>query len=187
MGNTAKIIVAAIIGYILGRRRKFKLALMVAGYLGAKKLKLSPQKVFGGLRKEVAELPIVGELTEQSKDQLLTAAKSAVTTLLTKWAGDLAENLTDRTEQLRARAADLAPEDSEEPEEPEEGEPEESDEVAEADEAEEPDEEETEELEEPEEEAEPEEEEPPRRGSGRARTTAKRKRASGNKRGEKSE
>ena len=184
MGNTAKIIVAAIIGYILGRRRKFKLALMVAGYLGAKKLKLSPQKVFGGLRKEVAELPIVGELTEQSKDQLLTAAKSAVTTLLTKWAGDLAENLTDRTEQLRTRAADLAPEDSEEPEE---GEPEESDEVAEADEAEEPDEEETEELEEPEEEAEPEEEEPPRRGSGRARTTAKRKRASGNKRGEKSE
>ncbi|MFD3686218.1 hypothetical protein ACFWTE_15510 [Nocardiopsis sp. NPDC058631] len=177
MGNTAKIIVAAIAGYILGRRRKFKLALTVAAYLGAKKLKLSPQKVFGDLRKEVAELPIVGELTEQSRDQLLTAAKSAVTTLVTKWAGDLAENLTDRTEQLRARAEDSAPEGSEEPEEEES---EDSDEVAEADEAEEPEEpEEAEEAEEP--------AKPARQSTGRSRATTKRKRSSGVKRGEESE
>lgn len=104
MGNAVKVMFAAIVGYILGRRKKFKLAVALGLFLGAKKLKIKPQDLVNGLRKEVAELPVVGELTEQTREQLLTGAREAVNKIVAKWAASMADALTERTANLTEAA-----------------------------------------------------------------------------------
>jgi hypothetical protein len=111
MGNTgtaAKIGAAAIGGYILGRRKKLKLAIGLGLYLGAKKLDISPQMLVKGLTKELSSLPVVGELKDQTREQLLGAGKDAAGKLVTTWAGNLADSLNDRTERLRSGATGAA-------------------------------------------------------------------------------
>lgn len=133
MGNAVKVVLAAVVGYILGRKKKFKFAVGLGVFLGAKKLKIKPQEIVKGLRKEVAELPIVGELTDQTRDQLLTKARGVVDKVVAKWAGDLATTLTERTERLTGTATETdetddearSKEESEQDREPEEPEAEE--------------------------------------------------------------
>ena len=102
MGTTAKIVAAAVGGYLLGRKKKLKMAIGLGLYLGAKKLDIKPQQFVQGLVKEVSSLPGVNELKEQSKEQLLDAGKTAAGDLLGKWAGDLAESLNNKAEDLRS-------------------------------------------------------------------------------------
>ncbi|WP_435109649.1 hypothetical protein [Nocardiopsis synnemataformans] len=96
---------AAVGGYVLGRRRKFKLALGLGLYLGAKKLDIKPGQLAQGLLKEVSALPVVGELKGQSREQLLNVGRTAAGNIAGKWAGGLADSLNSRTERLRDGAA----------------------------------------------------------------------------------
>ncbi len=105
MGDTAKIVAAAVGGYVLGRRKKFKLALGLGLYLGAKKLDIKPGQLAQGLLKEVSALPVVGELKGQSREQLLNVGRTAAGNIAGKWAGGLAESLNSRTERLRDGAS----------------------------------------------------------------------------------
>ncbi|WP_150254165.1 hypothetical protein [Nocardiopsis deserti] len=106
MGDTAKIVAAAVGGYVLGRRKKFKLALGLGLYLGARKLDINPGQLAQGLLKEVSALPVVGELKGQSREQLLNVGRTAAGNIAGKWAGGLADSLNSRTERLRDGAAD---------------------------------------------------------------------------------
>ncbi|NKY99469.1 hypothetical protein [Nocardiopsis alborubida] len=118
MGDTAKIVAAAVGGYVLGRRKKFKLALGLGLYLGAKKLDIKPGQLAQGLLKEVSALPVVGELKGQSREQLLNVGRSAAGNIAGKWAGGLADSLNSRTERLRDGAAGVTPgSDEDEPDE----------------------------------------------------------------------
>ncbi|WP_444960050.1 hypothetical protein [Nocardiopsis sp. M1B1] len=108
MGDTAKIVAAAVGGYVLGRRKKFKLALGLGLYLGAKKLDIKPGQLAQGLLKEVSALPVVGELKGQSREQLLNVGRTAAGNIAGKWAGGLADSLNSRTERLRDGAAGAA-------------------------------------------------------------------------------
>ncbi|MEV6817567.1 hypothetical protein AB0M72_02320 [Nocardiopsis dassonvillei] len=105
MGDTAKIVAAAVGGYVLGRRKKFKLALGLGLYLGAKKLDIKPGQLAQGLLKEVSALPVVGELKGQSREQLLNVGRTAAGNIAGRWAGGLADSLNSRTERLRDGAA----------------------------------------------------------------------------------
>lgn len=105
MGDTAKIVAAAVGGYVLGRRKKFKLALGLGLYLGAKKLDIKPGQLAQGLLKEVSALPVVGELKGQSREQLLNVGRTAAGNIAGKWAGGLADSLNSRTERLREGAS----------------------------------------------------------------------------------
>lgn len=109
MGDTAKIVAAAVGGYVLGRRKKFKLALGLGLYLGAKKLDIKPGQLAQGLLKEVSALPVVGELKGQSREQLLNVGRTAAGNIAGRWAGGLADSLDSRTERLRDGAAGVAP------------------------------------------------------------------------------
>ncbi|QUX31464.1 hypothetical protein KGD83_13825 [Nocardiopsis akebiae] len=105
MGDTAKIVAAAVGGYVLGRRKKFKLALGLGLYLGAKKLDIKPGQLAQGLLKEVSALPVAGELKGRSREQLLNVGRTAAGNIAGKWAGGLADSLDSRTERLREGAA----------------------------------------------------------------------------------
>lgn len=109
MGDTAKIIAAAVGGYVLGRKKKFKLALGVGLYLGAKKFDIKPQQLAQGLLKEVSALPVVNELKDQSQEQLLNVGRATAGNLVGKWAGGLADSLNSRTELLREGVPEAAP------------------------------------------------------------------------------
>ncbi|MFC9087980.1 hypothetical protein [Nocardiopsis dassonvillei] len=109
MGDTAKIVAAAVGGYVLGRRKKFKLALGLGLYLGAKKLDIKPGQLAQGLLKEVSALPVVGELKGQSREQLLNVGRTAAGNIAGKWAGGLADSLNSRTERLREGASGVTP------------------------------------------------------------------------------
>lgn len=107
MGDTAKIVAAVAGGYVLGRRRKLKLAIALGLYLGAKKLDIDPRRIGRDLLKEVSSLPAVGDLKLQSREQLVEAGRAAVGGIADRWAGGLAESLENRTSRLREG---LAPE-----------------------------------------------------------------------------
>jgi hypothetical protein len=92
-------------GYVLGRRKKLKLALGLGLYLGAKKLDIKPGQLAQGLLKEVSALPVVDELKGQSREQLLNAGRTAAGNIAGKWASGLADSLNSRTERLRDGAA----------------------------------------------------------------------------------
>ncbi|MEV6316337.1 hypothetical protein [Streptomyces sp. NPDC051776] len=97
MMTNGKIAVALVGGYLLGRTRKAKLALALGLFLAGKKLSLDPQQ----LGKLVANSPVLSGLSNQARQQLVDATKSAATTALTNRANSLAESLHERTLSLR--------------------------------------------------------------------------------------
>ncbi|MDT0417957.1 hypothetical protein RM574_20955 [Streptomyces sp. DSM 41982] len=118
-------------GYLLGRTRKARLALVVASCLAGKRLNLTPQDLLTAAVRKLRETPQFAELSDQMREELLTAGRTAADRRLSA----LADTLAARTASL------LEPpqEDTGEEEEPEEGgeEPRDEEEPEEAEEAEE--------------------------------------------------
>ncbi|MDT0300636.1 hypothetical protein [Streptomonospora wellingtoniae] len=98
-----KIVAAAVGGYVLGRRKKLKLAVGLGLFLAAKKLDLDPRT----LMKELGELPAVTELKDQARGQLSTVGKDVAGSMVTAWAGGLADSLNERSERLRSGTAEV--------------------------------------------------------------------------------
>lgn len=96
MMNNAKIGVALVGGYFLGRTKKAKLAIGLGMFLAGRKLSLDPRQ----LGKLVANSPVLGGLNDQVRRELVDATKSAATTALTQRISGLADSLHDRTVEL---------------------------------------------------------------------------------------
>jgi hypothetical protein len=158
--NNSQVALAVGTGYLLGRMRKKRLMLTLAGLAAGKRL--SGTDMAGELLKGA---PGVGGLADNVREQLLSAGKRAAVAAASSRIDELSDRLQSRAASLRTRpgkAEQAAEEPPEEPEEEELDEEELPEEEAEA--AEEPEEEE---------EAAP----PPRRRSapGRERVEAKKK------------
>ncbi|MFF3753231.1 hypothetical protein ACFYYH_22645 [Streptomyces sp. NPDC002018] len=97
MMNNAKIGVALVGGYVLGRTKKAKLAIGLGMFLAGKKLSLDPQQ----LGKLVANSPVLGSLNDQVRKELVGATKSAATSALTRRMNGLADSLHERTLDLQ--------------------------------------------------------------------------------------
>lgn len=104
MNTTTKIGAAVVGGYVLGRRRKVKLAIGLGTWLIGKKLQLDPKRLVADLGRELAASPGWAALQDQVRGEVLGAGRSAAGTLLTQSAGRLADSLHSRTEAVRARA-----------------------------------------------------------------------------------
>ncbi|MFJ3659251.1 hypothetical protein ACIPPM_02140 [Streptomyces sp. NPDC090119] len=110
MMTNAKIGTALVGGYLLGRTKKAKLAIGLGMFLAGKKLSLDPQQ----LGRLVAGSPLLSGLTEQVRDDLLTATRSAASTALTSRVNQLSESLSEKAHALRepaGAAGDKDPED----------------------------------------------------------------------------
>jgi hypothetical protein len=108
MKGGAQAALALGVGYILGRRRKMRLATMLAvgaatGGIG----KLAPvamrrgAKYLGSTDIAGALGPQVGEIVSTLRGELLDAAKAAATSAVTSRVDSLSESLHDRAETLR--------------------------------------------------------------------------------------
>lgn len=94
MMTNAKIGVALIGGYFLGRTKKAKMALGLGLFLAGKKL---DPKQLGTL---VANSPVLGPLNDQVRKELVDATKAAAGTALTQRMSGLADSLHERTVAL---------------------------------------------------------------------------------------
>ncbi|MBM9617702.1 hypothetical protein [Streptomyces zhihengii] len=111
MTKNAKIAVALVGGYLLGRTKKAKMAIGLGMFLAGKKLDLDPRRI----GKLIAETPALGGLSDQVRKELVEATKSAATQALTQRATGLADSLAQRTKALDA--PDDRRDEAEEPEE----------------------------------------------------------------------
>lgn len=93
MMTNAKIGVALVGGYLLGRTKKAKMALGLGLFLAGKKLNLDPKQL-GTL---VANSPVLGPLNDQVRKELVDATKAAAGTALTQRMSGLADSLHERT------------------------------------------------------------------------------------------
>ena len=103
------------VGYVLGRRRKLRMATVLAaaaatgglGTLGGAALRrglkgLSSTEALGDLG------PQLGEIAETVRGDLVDAGKAAALAAVNQRIGSLSDNLHDRAESLRNPAADVA-------------------------------------------------------------------------------
>ncbi|MEW1749945.1 hypothetical protein ACIQU1_18415 [Streptomyces angustmyceticus] len=93
MMTNAKIGVALVGGYLLGRTKKAKMAIGLGLFLAGKKLNLDPRQL-GTL---VANSPVLGPLNDQVRKELVDATKSAAGAALTQRMNGLADSLHERT------------------------------------------------------------------------------------------
>lgn len=123
MNENAKITLAVVGGYVLGRRKKAKLAIGLGLYLAGKKLNIDPKRIADVLMRQLGDSPQLAAVREQAQGQLASVGKVAVGAVVDRGAGHVADLLHDRTERLR-NGADDEDEVREEPDEPEEEPPE---------------------------------------------------------------
>jgi Mg-chelatase subunit ChlI len=90
-------VVAAVgIGYLLGRTKKMRLALMIAAASAGGKLGVSPRQLLQQGYKRLAASPEMGKITESLRGELLDAAKSAAMTAATGRIESLNSRLQDQ-------------------------------------------------------------------------------------------
>lgn len=167
MNSRTRLACGVAIGYLLGRTRKMRLALMIAGASGAAG---SPRELVARGVKQLASVPEVGKLTTIARGQLVDAAKTAAMTAASS-------RIDALNERLQGKVADGTGEDDDEPRRSARKGRDDSDEDTSAEEArhsEEPGDEPAEDSEEPaEDSAEESDDEPrPRRRAGTARRRA---------------
>ncbi|QRP50869.1 hypothetical protein I6J71_19190 [Amycolatopsis sp. FDAARGOS 1241] len=158
-------------GYLLGRTKKGRLALMIAAAGATGKAGVSPTKLVQSGLKQLSSSAEVGQLTSLARDELLSAAKSAAVTAASGKIESLSERLQDgsaltRGKKSRGKAEDDTEEERDEHDERDEQEDEAEDEAAD----EEQDESQDEDQEQDESEPEPEPEKPKRRRAASRRT-----------------
>lgn len=106
MSGTAKTVAAVAGGYLLGRTKKMKLAIMMAGLLAGKKLPTSGKDLQEQLKKLADENPEIGGLVKQIQGNLNQAARAAAVTAATQQVNRLSDSLHERAESLRAGPQD---------------------------------------------------------------------------------
>jgi hypothetical protein len=98
MSATSRVAGAVAAGYVLGRFKKLRLAVLVASAMASPKFRsaaagLIQDRIPGGV--------IVGGLTKEVGGKLLDAGKAAATTVVASRIDTLSQSLADRSENLR--------------------------------------------------------------------------------------
>jgi outer membrane biosynthesis protein TonB len=124
MDDKIKLAAFVLGGYLLGRTKKMRLALMIAGAVAGNKLRdqSSRDALLGGIgnvKDSVLSSPEIKRLTDEVTSKLVVAGKTAALTAVGKGISSINSTLESQTERLRSAApVDVLPKD--EPEEPEE-------------------------------------------------------------------
>ncbi|GGV13558.1 hypothetical protein GCM10010182_37760 [Actinomadura cremea] len=96
MQSNAKIAVALVGGYLLGRTKKAKMAIGLGMFLAGKKISLDPKE----LSRLAVASPLVSGLSDQVRKDLVDGTRTALTSAVTQRANTLADTLHERTLDL---------------------------------------------------------------------------------------
>jgi hypothetical protein len=115
MDNTKAALAAGIAGgYVLGRTKKAKLAFAVATYLAGRRFALKPRDLAKAGLHSVRQHPQLSQVSEQLREEVVQAGRSAVTAAASHRVEAMANALRTRTEAIRG------PEDGEQDEDEDE-------------------------------------------------------------------
>jgi hypothetical protein len=98
MSATSRVAGAVAAGYVLGRFKKLRLAVLVASAMASPKFRSAAA---GLIQDRIPGGAIVGGLTKEVGGRLLDAGKAAATTVVAGRIDTLSQNLADRSESLR--------------------------------------------------------------------------------------
>ncbi len=98
MSATSRVAGAVAAGYVLGRFKKLRLAVLVASAMASPKFRSAAA---GLIQDRIPGGAIVGGLTREAGDRLLDAGKAAATTVVASRIDTLSQSLADRSESLR--------------------------------------------------------------------------------------
>lgn len=105
MNRQVKIGAAVVGSYLLGHKRKAKLAIGIGSWLLWRRLSLRPGRIALDLAREIASSPEWAGLRDQVRTELINTGKAAADAFVTERANRLASALHARTERLRAESA----------------------------------------------------------------------------------
>ncbi|MEW2220098.1 hypothetical protein AB0939_12450 [Streptomyces sp. NPDC006990] len=101
-----KAVIAAVAGgYLLGRTRKAKLALVLGSAVAGRRLGLDPQELVSKGVRKLSETPQFAALTEQVQEELLSTARTALSAVTNRRIESFTESLRGRTESLSPKEA----------------------------------------------------------------------------------
>ena len=109
-------------GYFLGRTKKMKLAIMLAGVASGNKIARDPTQLLAQGTRLVASNPQLSALSDQVRDRLVEAGKGVAVAVVSRQMDSLSDRLSERTDRLSGRrdeddrAANLSDEEPDEPE-----------------------------------------------------------------------
>ncbi|WP_407561780.1 DNA primase [Streptomyces sp. 184] len=103
MTNRLPLALAICAGYVLGRTKKAKFALTVAGMVAGKKLPLNPQALGSLLTEQLNKNPQFKEVRDQLRTELGGVGKAATGALVDRQIGGIADRLEGRTQSLQDR------------------------------------------------------------------------------------
>ena len=106
--KAGKLVAAIIGGYLLGRTKKLKFAIMVGGALAGKKITTDPTELFKLATKVVGQSPELQRLNEAVQGRLLEAGKDATLAIASSRMEALTDNLVHRVETIGKPATDAA-------------------------------------------------------------------------------
>ena len=107
-GTGLKLALAVIGGYLLGRTKKMKLAIMFGAALAGKKISTDPAQLLGQASKLIQASPELQKLDGAVRGRLLEAGKDAALAVASSRMEALTDNLVNRVENLGKPAADAA-------------------------------------------------------------------------------
>lgn len=103
MTNRIPLALGVCAGYVLGRTRKAKLALTLAGAAAGRKLPLGPQAMGARLTERLSDNPQLKQVRDQLRQDLGGVGKAATGALVERRVGGLADRLEDRARGLQDR------------------------------------------------------------------------------------
>jgi hypothetical protein len=98
MSVTSRVAGAVAAGYVLGRFKKLRLAVLVGSAMASPKFRSAAA---GLIQDRIPGGGMVSELTKEAGGRLLDAGKAAATTVVASRIDTLSQNLADRSENLR--------------------------------------------------------------------------------------
>jgi hypothetical protein len=108
MKTGAQVGLAVAAGYVLGRYHKGKWALALAAMGAGKRLPGPQGAILDQGKKLLSSSPVVGHLTQEVRDQLAGAGRSALTSAASRRIESFSDALRERTEQMRGTGGDQA-------------------------------------------------------------------------------
>ncbi|MGA8115625.1 MAG: hypothetical protein WCA46_18340 [Actinocatenispora sp.] len=117
MNTSTKIAIAVVGGYVLGRRRKARLALVLGSWLVGSRLNIDVKKLGREAVQQLASHAEIVKLGGSVRDELLQAAKGAAMTAVTGRMEGLSNRLHEKTNALSVPGQVLSSRDEDEDEE----------------------------------------------------------------------
>ncbi|SDT45721.1 hypothetical protein [Jiangella sp. DSM 45060] len=109
MNTATRVALAAATGYILGRRKRLKLAIAVGSMLAGKRLATDPRGMLRQAGELVESRPELAQLTDQVRTTLYTAARGAAVGVVGQRIDQLSDSIRDRSDRLTGAVTERTP------------------------------------------------------------------------------